>query len=194
MEYVVFDLETTGFSAERDRIVEIGALRCDASGKVISKYHQMVNPEIPIPPRATEVHGITDADVSSCPHFGLIATDFMAFLGPPHHTSLVGHNSVFDARFLSSHFRYYCGLQVSIGFNVFCTMELASQSPQIAMRTSGRGRVNLDALCEILKIKAPDIGELGKRHRSMGDVYRTRDAWFLMRGPQWEHRLTKRIV
>ena len=58
-----FDLETTGLSTANDRIVELALIKVLPSGDVLEKVRRF-NPGIPIPPEATEVHGITDADVA----------------------------------------------------------------------------------------------------------------------------------
>ncbi|MEK9500025.1 3'-5' exonuclease [Gaopeijia maritima] len=58
-----FDIESTGLSIQNDRIVELALIQVHPSGDVIEKVRRF-NPGIPIPPEATEVHGITDADVA----------------------------------------------------------------------------------------------------------------------------------
>lgn len=58
-----FDIETTGLSTQRDRIVELALIKVHPSGDVVEKVRRF-NPGIPIPPEATDVHGITDADVA----------------------------------------------------------------------------------------------------------------------------------
>lgn len=62
----VFDLETTGVRIGTDRIIQIGIVRLLPDG-TREKYQTLINPEMPIPPEATEVHGITDADVADAP-------------------------------------------------------------------------------------------------------------------------------
>jgi DNA polymerase III subunit epsilon len=64
-----FDLETTGVRIGRDRIVQIGIVRLLPGGGR-ERYQTLVRPGIPIPPEATEVHGITDADVADAPPLG----------------------------------------------------------------------------------------------------------------------------
>ncbi len=69
---VFFDLETTGINICKDRIVEISYLKISPNGKEEGKTRR-INPEIPIPPEATEIHGIRDEDVKDCPTFREVA-------------------------------------------------------------------------------------------------------------------------
>lgn len=65
---IVFDLETTGLSVVNDRIIEFGYLKHSPDGTMIGET-LLINPECPIPSAATEVHGLTDADVANAPTF-----------------------------------------------------------------------------------------------------------------------------
>lgn len=86
---VFFDLETTGLNIVTDRIVEISYLKVWPNGKEESKTRR-INPEMPIPAISTAVHGITDADVASCPTFKEVAKTIAAdFKG----CDLAGYNS-----------------------------------------------------------------------------------------------------
>jgi len=76
---VVFDLETTGIDVAKDRIVEIAVLKVFPNGNRESKVRR-VNPEIPIPPEATAVHGITDADIKDAPTFKAIAKSLANYI------------------------------------------------------------------------------------------------------------------
>jgi len=69
---VFFDLETTGINIARDRIVEISILKVYPNGKEENKTWR-VNPQIPIDPKATSIHGITNDDVKDAPPFNEIA-------------------------------------------------------------------------------------------------------------------------
>lgn len=69
---IFFDLETTGINITQDRIVEISFLKVHPNGKEEIKSRR-INPEIPIPPQATAIHGITDEDVKDCPPFKQVA-------------------------------------------------------------------------------------------------------------------------
>jgi DNA polymerase-3 subunit epsilon len=60
---IIFDLETTGISIQTDRIIEISYIKLMPEGTQIT-YTQRLNPQMPIPPQATAIHGITDSDVS----------------------------------------------------------------------------------------------------------------------------------
>lgn len=74
---IVFDLETTGVDVATDRIVQIGYVVTDAKGDIIEEYQTLVNPEIPIPEKASEVHGITDEMVKDSPKFCELADRLM---------------------------------------------------------------------------------------------------------------------
>ncbi len=77
---VVLDLETTGTWVERDRIVEIALVKLKPNGSS-EKFESRVNPGMPIPPRVSEITGITDADVKEAPPFKAIAAKVLEFIG-----------------------------------------------------------------------------------------------------------------
>ncbi len=74
-----FDLETTGINTQSDRIIEIAVVKYLPRGTV-REFEHRINPEIPIPPAATAVHGINDADVALAPTFAQIAQRLLDFL------------------------------------------------------------------------------------------------------------------
>jgi DNA polymerase-3 subunit epsilon len=86
---VFFDLETTGIKVATDRIVEICMLRQNTDGSTKIKTYR-INPEIPIPPEVTAIHGISDEDVRDCPTFRQIAGEIVNFL---ENCDLAGFNS-----------------------------------------------------------------------------------------------------
>jgi DNA polymerase-3 subunit epsilon len=97
----VIDLETTGTDPQSDRIVEIGILKVTADGRRFRLILRL-NLEVPIPPAATEVHGITDADVADEPRFADVADNLIAFLDG---CDLCGFNlKRFDLRLLHTEF------------------------------------------------------------------------------------------
>lgn len=99
---VFFDLETTGLDIERDRIVELGLIKLLPDGERQTRARR-IHPGMPIPPEATAVHHISDADVADCPPFSRIARDLHAWLEG---CDLAGYNvERFDLPLLSAEFR-----------------------------------------------------------------------------------------
>lgn len=98
---IFFDLETTGINVAADRIVELSFLKVDVNGNESSKTIR-VNPGMPIPPKSTEIHGITDEDVKDAPQFSEIARSIAKdFEG----CDLAGYNSnKFDIPLLAEEF------------------------------------------------------------------------------------------
>lgn len=76
---VFFDLETTGIDLSSDRIVEISLVKISPNGDQELKTRR-INPEMPIPPEATAIHGITDDDVKDCPRFKEIAKSLAQYI------------------------------------------------------------------------------------------------------------------
>ena len=84
-----FDLETTGVNITSDRIVEISILKVFPNGKE-ERHTWKVNPEMPIPPETTAVHGISDEDVKDAPTFKQLAKDIHNLIKD---SDLAGFNS-----------------------------------------------------------------------------------------------------
>jgi len=97
--FTAFDTETTGFSPKSDRLVEIGAVRFRGDGEILAATNWLVNPGIPIPFYATEVHGITTEMVTNAPPFSEVWKAFVAFCGD---SVLLAHNAPFDVGFLKA--------------------------------------------------------------------------------------------
>lgn len=95
--FTAFDVETTGFSPKNDRIVEIGAVRFRGNGEILAATNWLVNPGMPVPFRATQVHGITDGMLTNAPVFSAVWQDASSFLQG---SILLAHNAAFDAGFL----------------------------------------------------------------------------------------------
>ncbi|MFT4199548.1 MAG: DEDD exonuclease domain-containing protein, partial [Gordonia sp. (in: high G+C Gram-positive bacteria)] len=96
--FVVLDLETTGGSADRDAITEIGAVKV-RGGEVIGEFATLVDPGRGIPPEIVTLTGITDAMVSAAPRIDEVLLSFIEFARG---SVLVAHNSRFDLGFLAA--------------------------------------------------------------------------------------------
>ena len=95
---VVFDLETTGFSPEKNRIIEIGAVKV-VDGAVTDRFSTFVNPETPIPFQIEELTSIRDDMVMDAPKIGEILPQFMEFCKD---AVMVAHNADFDMSFIAA--------------------------------------------------------------------------------------------
>ena len=94
--FVVFDIETTGFSAVNDRIIEIGAVKVE-NGVITEKFSEFVNPERPIPFEIEKLTSINDRMVEDAPNISVILPRFMDFCKG---SVLVAHNADFDTGFI----------------------------------------------------------------------------------------------
>lgn len=165
--FVAFDLETTGLSAEDDRIVEIGAVRFDHAGDELGRFQSLVNPRRPIPQRVQWIHGISDADVAGAPEIGPVLLAFLDWIGPPGSTALLAHNARFDAAFLGAELGRM-GLPMP-GHQVIDTLPLARKC-----WPGFRGH-GLDALATRLGLDGTE------KHRALADSLRVRALWLALR-------------
>lgn len=101
---IAVDVETTGFHAVSDRIVEIGAVKFRADGTVLGSFESLANPGRPCHPRAFAAHGIPDATLADAPSQPRVLAEFADWLGRDRSTVLVGHNFRFDNGFLLAGF------------------------------------------------------------------------------------------
>ena len=98
-EYICFDLETTGFNAKSDKIIEIGAVRVK-NNVIQDEFCTFVDPKIPIPGRITEVTGITSKMVEGAPTEDIAIKNFIDFCKDS--PVLVAHNANFDVSFIKA--------------------------------------------------------------------------------------------
>lgn len=157
-DFVVFDLETTGFSPVNDRIIEIGAVRV-SGGKISEKYSTFVNPGIHIPERITELTTITDSMVEEAPGIETVLPEFLEFIGD---NVLVAHNAGFDHGFIKTKAREQ---GVETDFTVVDTVGLARVLfPELA-------KFKLDNIAKKLKIS------LENHHRAVDDAGATAEIF-----------------
>lgn len=122
---IFFDLETTGVNAATDRIVELSVVKIFPDGKRQIRTRRL-NPQMPIPPGATEIHGISDADVANEPAFQDVSRNlYLYFEG----CDIGGYNIIkFDIPVLINEFKR-SGLEFSLegrrivdAYSIFCQM------------------------------------------------------------------------
>ncbi len=94
--FVVFDIETTGFSPVHNRIIEIGAVKVEG-GEITERFSSFVNPDVPIPLEIEKLTGIQDETVVDAPMIGEVLPRFLEFCRD---TVLVAHNASFDMSFI----------------------------------------------------------------------------------------------
>ena len=98
--FVVFDIETTGFSAMKDKIIEIGAVKV-VDGKITERFSEFVNPQIPIPFRIEQLTSINDNMVKDAPTIDVILPQFEEFCRG---CVMVAHNAEFDMSFIQKNY------------------------------------------------------------------------------------------
>ncbi len=168
-DYVAFDLETTGLSARRDRIVELAAVRFTADGVEIARFQQLVNPECPMPRAAQAIHGISDADLAGAATAPEQLPRFVGFMGDPETTRLVAHHAVFDAGFLG---RELGRSELNLpAHRVYDTLALSRRCcPELPSH-----RLDRLARCHGL--------DNGPGHRALADALRVKQLWLKLGGP-----------
>jgi DNA polymerase III subunit epsilon len=169
-QWIAFDLETTGLVAEIDRVVEIGAVRFAANGRVSGRFQRLVNPERPMSPAAEAIHGISDADLAGAAPARAVLPEFLDFLGDPTTTALLAHNASFDARFLGRELDR-AGLP-RLSHAVIDTLSLARRCiPDLCDH-------RLDTLTRLFNLDGSEP------HRALADSVRVKGLWLALGGPQ----------
>lgn len=168
LEYVVFDLETTGTDfLMGHRIIEIGAVKIKKQFKIAEKFLSFVNPDRDIPEQATLINGITNSDVKNAPAFNYVIYDFLDFVK---NSVVVAHNASHDISFLKYEMQEY--LLKLPEFIVIDTRKLFNNLfPQYISNS-------LDFIVEKFHLKNSEYGY--KRHRALYDATVTAKAFIKM--------------
>jgi len=150
--FVVVDVETTGFSPPRDRVIELGLVKLHR-GHVVDEYETLVDPCRPVPASITSLTGITQSMVEGRPTFKDVCQSFLTFLGD---AVFVAHNASFDWRFIQSELAL---ASASTLLNSrLCTKAMARRLlPEIERRS-------LDELARFFNLR------FSARHRALGDA------------------------
>ena len=161
MNTYFLDTETTGFSGDKDRIVELAIVH--ESGQVV--FDSLLNPLMPIPYRATSIHGITDRMVASAPTFNQVWAEIQKVLRG---NRIVIYNASFDKKFFPD--------QLACMAEIRCAMVEFAQFHRQTCGSNNR------------KFKLIDAAELvghswqGDAHRALADTYACRSIWFHLNG------------
>jgi DNA polymerase III epsilon subunit family exonuclease len=98
LEFVAFDVETTGLSPVANRLVELSGVKFRMDSDQIDTFSTLIDPEVSIPAQVTAIHGITDEMVEGAPTFKQAVTDFVEWSGKD--SVMMAHNAPFDVEFL----------------------------------------------------------------------------------------------
>ena len=160
--YVVFDLETTGFSVERDKIIEIACHKIH-QGQTIAKFETFINPERKLSELTKELTSITDEDVNKAPKIEEKMQEFLDFIDG---CILVAHNASFDMAHIYENMRR---LKIEKTFPVIDTLQLARSFYYKELK-----RFNLKACAKFFKVKQDH------HHRATDDTRVTAEVFMHM--------------
>ena len=153
LPFAVLDVETTGLSGARDRIIEIAVVRCDTTGAIVDEWESLIDPGCD--PGPTHIHGISATDLDGAPTFADIAPELVDLLDGH---MICAHNLSFDASFLFHEFDR-TAVAPPTG-PALCTLELA----RAVLGDSGQTTFSLAACAAALGIPHPDA------HRALADT------------------------
>jgi len=157
--FVVFDLETTGLSAERSRICELGAVRVRAL-ELVDSFQSLVEPGVPLPDPVARLTGLREEQLRGAPRVSSVVRRFLAFAGDD---LLVAHNARFDQRFLERQLVFMHGRRLSEP--PLCTAALARR-----LLEGRRRRVGLASLAQFFGVPTTPC------HRALPDAEATAEV------------------
>ncbi len=160
-EYVVFDIETTGFSVNYDEIIEIGAVRIKNHSISSEKFQKLVNPKRPLSNTIIELTGITDEMLKDADTIDVVIKEFKEWVGD---AVLVAHNSDFDVPHINE--AYLKNSLGSVENPILDTLKVSKILYKDALKF-----FNLKAICKYFKIR------LESHHRAVNDANATAEAF-----------------
>jgi len=178
---IAIDLETTGLSPLIDRIIEVAAIKITQDG--LTSLASLINPNIPIPPLTTDIHGIRDADVIGKPSLSAFLPQFQEFIGT---LPLIAHNAKFDAGFIvfaahQLHFEltkndFYCTVKASrIAFPELPNHKLGTVAHELNLPLENHHRAEDDALASLLLFNKALAGPHAKKVIKHSYVFKLSD-------------------
>ena len=153
---IILDTETTGLSAEKDRIVEIACVELSNYIPTKNIFHSFINPGIKVSEDAFRVHGYSDEFLATKPKFKDVAQNFINFIK---NKKLIIHNADFDLGFLNNEFKRL-NLKPILKSDIVDTLQIARS------KFPGVGN-SLDALCKRFKINI----EAREKHSALLDCH-----------------------
>ena len=153
---VILDTETTGLSADKDRIVEIACIELNNHIPTKNIFHTFINPETKVSADAFNIHGYSDEFLSNKLKFREIAKNFLDFIKDK---KLIIHNADFDLGFLNNELRRL-NIKPILNSDVVDTLQIARS------KFPGVGN-SLDALCKRYKINV----EAREKHSALVDCH-----------------------
>lgn len=162
LEYVVIDTETTGLNPQRNRVIELAAVRVK-NGQPVETFETLINPHRRIPDFIAKFTGINNEMTATAPGFGQVADKLLDFLGQ---AIVVGHNIPFDIRFLDYELRRLA--RPALLNETVDTISLAVRL------NPGLRRPNLDRLAAHLNLPVKN------RHRAMADAALTCECFLAL--------------
>ena len=157
-DYTVVDLEMTGLAAKLDKIIEIGAVKV-RDGEIVDTYAMLVNPQIPVPQKVTELTGITDEMVSQGEDMDESVGGLIEFIGDD---VLVGQNINFDYSFIK---QWAVNHKRTLSLSAYDTLKLARRylPPEMPKK--------LENLCAYFGINRENA------HRALDDAIETQQIF-----------------
>jgi DNA polymerase III subunit epsilon len=172
--FISIDVETSGLNPQRDRVVEIAAVRFSEDGQEISRFSQLVNPGVVMSDEVIRIHNISNEMVADAPLFREVFSDFLNFIHDDYdyisieevsyNSNFIAHNSSFDTQFINEELKRYSWMNK---FSLRVTDSLALARRKYRYFPNHR----LGTLAS--KLELPPQTE----HRALGDCLLLKDLW-----------------